>query len=90
MPVKWMDVSALSFNSLLLLERVQLSWFPGWLPEDELAIAFTANPVVAWYFRNKCPQLNNAVHHFLVERGFEWSRFEEPVDGVKRKYWKTV
>ena len=34
MPVNWIDVTVLSFNTLLLLERVQLSWFPGWLPED--------------------------------------------------------
>lgn len=40
-----------------------------------------------------CPGNNdwdNEVHHFLMDRGFQWSRFEEPVDGVKRKYWKTI
>lgn len=58
MPREWMDVSHLSFNALLLLEQVELSWMPGWLPESELRIAFRANPVVEWYFRNKCPQLN--------------------------------
>ncbi len=58
MPVDWMDVTPLSFNSLLLLERVQLSWFPGWLPEPELAMALRANPAVEWYFRHKCPLLN--------------------------------
>jgi SAM-dependent methyltransferase len=56
-PLNWMDVSGLSFNSLLLLERVQLSWFPGWLPEPELAIALGANPVVEWYIRHKCPEV---------------------------------
>ena len=29
-------------------------------------------------------------HSFLVEQGFEWARYEEPSDGMKRKYWKTV
>ncbi len=57
MPVSWIDVSNLSFNSLLLLERVQLSWFPGWLPEAELAIALQANPVVEWFLRHKCPEI---------------------------------
>ena len=33
MSADWMDVSSLPFNTLLLLERVQLSWFPGWVPE---------------------------------------------------------
>jgi SAM-dependent methyltransferase len=59
MPVDWMDVTLLSFNSLLLLERVQLSWFPGWLPELELAVALSANPTVEWYLRHKCPSLNH-------------------------------
>ena len=58
MPREWMDVSHLSFNTLLLLEQVQLSWMPGWLPENELRIALRANPVVEWYFRHKCPQVN--------------------------------
>jgi SAM-dependent methyltransferase len=58
MPREWMDVSHLSFNAILLLEQVQLSWLPGWLPEKELQIALRANPVVEWYFRHKCPQVN--------------------------------
>ena len=40
-----------------------------------------------------CPGNNDTDegrHQFLVDQGFEWSRFEEPGDGVKRKYWKTV
>lgn len=57
MPLNWIDVKTLSFNSLLLLERVQLSWLPGWLPEQELAIALRANPSVAWYMRHKCPEI---------------------------------
>jgi len=59
MPVKWIDTSKLSFNSLLLLERVQISWFPGWLPEKELAVALRANPTVEWFLRNKCPEIRN-------------------------------
>ena len=57
MAVDWIDVSDLSFNSLLLLERVQLSWFPGWVPEREFGIALRANPVVAWYVSHKCPDI---------------------------------
>ena len=29
-------------------------------------------------------------HEFLVEHGFDWSTFEEPEDGLKRKYWKML
>jgi SAM-dependent methyltransferase len=51
-------MAGVSFNAFLLLERVQLSWFPGWLPEKELAIALKANPAVEWFMRHKCPDLN--------------------------------
>ena len=39
-----MDVSELSFNAILLVERVPL----GRLPEKELAVALPANPAVEW------------------------------------------
>jgi len=29
-------------------------------------------------------------HTFLIEKGFEFDIFEEPGDGMKRKYWKTI
>jgi hypothetical protein len=47
MPVNWIDVQHLSFNSLLLLEREQLSWFPGWLNEELDCAA--GEPVVGWH-----------------------------------------
>ena len=68
MGVDWMDVSELSFNSLLLLERVQLSWFPGWVPEADLAIALWANPDVEWYLRHKCPQIGDWLDEALSAR----------------------
>jgi len=40
-----------------------------------------------------CPGNNDrdeGWHSFLVDQGFEWSRFEEPGDGIKRKYWKVI
>lgn len=47
-----MDITNLSFNSLLLLERVQLSWFPGWLPGEEIAIALHADPMVEGKYKD--------------------------------------
>lgn len=67
MPLNWMDVSPLSFNTLLLLEQVQLSWLPGWAPEPELAIALQANPVVEWYLRHKCPQISKWVDQVMAQ-----------------------
>lgn len=63
---QWMDVSDLSFNNLLLLEQVQLSWLPGWLPEREFQIALKAKPVVEWYIRRKCPQLNEWLDRLMA------------------------
>lgn len=57
MSTNWMDMSKVSINSLLLLERIQLSWMPGWLDEDCLAVVLDSNPAVAWYMRNKCPEI---------------------------------
>jgi ubiquinone/menaquinone biosynthesis C-methylase UbiE len=69
MPVNWIDVTKLSFNNLLLLEREQLSWFPGWLPEPELATALQANPTVEWYLRHKCPTLNDWLDEVTAKEG---------------------
>lgn len=32
---------------------------------------------------------DNACHEYLLAQGFSWARFEEPGDGMKRKYWKA-
>lgn len=29
-------------------------------------------------------------HHYLIAQGFEFDHFEEPGEGLKRKYWKTI
>ena len=69
MPLDWMDVSDVSFNSLLLFERVQLSWFPGWnFPEPEMSLALEANPCVAWYIRHKCPEAGAWLEGELARR----------------------
>lgn len=65
--VNWIDVSSLSFNTILLLERVQLSWFPGWVSEGDLAVALAANPVVEWYLRHKCPELRSWLDEAMAE-----------------------
>ena len=65
MTLDWIDVTELSFNVILLLERVQLGWLQGWLQgradEKALAIALHANPVVRWYMGNKNPAIKDWV-----------------------------
>jgi hypothetical protein len=67
MAVNWIDVTTLSFNVLFLLEREQIRMFPGWVPENELAIALKANPEVAWYLSNKCPDIKAWVNRLLSQ-----------------------
>ena len=66
MRLNWIDTRELSFNSLLLLERVQISWLQGWVPEEPLTIALHANPVVEWYLRHKCPQVADWVDNVIA------------------------
>ena len=57
MPLNWIDTTDLSFNNLMLLERAQISWLPGWIPDREMALALRANPHVAWFLQHKCPEV---------------------------------
>lgn len=67
MATDWMDMTKVSFNSILLLERIQLTWMPGWLDEDVLATALRANPAVEWYMRNKCPEISPWLDKVMAE-----------------------
>lgn len=67
MGLNWMDLSNESFNAMLLLEPIQLSWLPGWLDEDKLATALRANLAVDWYMRKACPELNSWLDKVMAE-----------------------
>jgi len=56
-----MDVSAMPFDALLLLERVQIKWLVDFMSGDELAVALDANPVVRWYLGKKCPERRETI-----------------------------
>lgn len=61
MPVKWIDTTELSFNNLLLLERIQVSWLESLSAEElpAMATALKANPIISWYLRHKCPSISS-------------------------------
>ncbi len=87
MAVDWIDVTDLSFNSLLLLERIQLNWFPGWLPEAELAVSLHANPIVEWYLRHKCPEISPWLDRLISNYSASTAL---PVDQVRRSELKVM
>jgi precorrin-6B methylase 2 len=66
--VNWMDVKGMSFETLLLLEKVQITWLVDFMSSDELAMALNANPVVSRYLRNKCPERRGKIAE-LEKRG---------------------
>ncbi|MFW5714287.1 MAG: class I SAM-dependent methyltransferase [Brevefilum sp.] len=35
-------------------------------------------------------QSDDETHTFLIDKGFDFDSFEEPGDGMKRKYWKLI
>lgn len=90
MPLNWIDITNLSFNTLLLLERVQLSWFPGWMPEKELAIALKANPVVEWYLRHKCPDLIPWLDILLSEHHYTSPLSAEQIREAECEVLRTI
>lgn len=58
-------------------------------PEAELAELLRVTQPEGWVLF--CPgnsDVDNEAHAYLVSQGFKWARFEEPVDGMKRKYWR--
>lgn len=58
MPLNWIDVTPIPFDALLLFERVQLSWLPGWhFPHPELEWTLAAHPHIVWTMRHKCPEI---------------------------------
>lgn len=68
MGLGWLDVTNLSFNVMLLLDRIQISWFPGWVPKEPLSIALEGNPHVKWYLGNKCPEIKDWLDELMGAR----------------------
>ena len=54
----WIDTDTYSFDCMLRMERFQIRWIlenPNPVAKEALAVALKANPKVAWYFTQKCP-----------------------------------
>ena len=90
MSADWMDVSSLSFNTLMLLERAQLSWFPGWVPEAQLAVALRASPNVEWYLRHKCPELNEWLDDLMIKDGGDQTPNPEDIPQSEIDIMKSI
>jgi len=69
----WIKSEDYSFNSFLLLEEFQIRLAlenRGWSKEKDewsknMGIALVANPVVAWYFKHRCPKCVHLVDKLM-------------------------
>jgi hypothetical protein len=60
-------------------------------PEREIVeLERVTRPGGTVVFCPACNDVDDAGHRTLVDAGYAWSTFEEPGEGPKRKYWRTV
>ena len=64
---------SLEVEDLFLLESFQIAYFPGWVPERELAAVLRAYPSVKSFLVKKCPSITDFVERVLAQ-------FEPAVD----------
>jgi SAM-dependent methyltransferase len=59
----------LTVEDLLLLESFQIGYFPGWVPERELAAVLWAYPVIRRYLVVRCPAIAGLVQSAMAQYG---------------------
>ena len=68
MSFNWINAEELSINTLLLMDRWIIRFISKiqWTKfRENLGIALYYNPVVCWYFTNKCPECKEDVNEML-------------------------
>ncbi|MFH1909061.1 MAG: class I SAM-dependent methyltransferase [Chloroflexota bacterium] len=59
----------LEVEDLYLLETFQIGYFPGWVPERELAAVLWAYPSVKRFLVKKCPSITDFVERVMAQYG---------------------
>ena len=67
-------VISLDIEDLFLLESFQISYFPGWVPERELAAVLHSQPVLKNFLVKKCPSISSYIERVLAEHGAATSK----------------
>jgi len=68
MGLNWIDVSEVSFNYLLFLERMHVEWLvTSFENRKTLGTALNGNPVVVWYMKAKMPELSDEIDKITQE-----------------------
>ena len=74
--------ASLEVEDLYLLETFQIGYFPGWVPERELAAVLWAYPSIKQFLVKKCPPINDFIKDVLSSRKaitcvvFAWHLYE--------------
>ncbi len=80
MAPNWMKVDEIDFNSLLLLERIQIKWLFDFVSKKDLTIALAGNSIIRWYFENKCPEIKGKLKDISNTENGEFSAEEIRAD----------
>ena len=59
----------LDVEDLYLLEAVQITYLPGWIPEREFAAVLWAYPSIKRFLLKKCPPVGSFIERILAEHG---------------------
>jgi len=59
----------LTVEDLLLLEPFQIAYFPGWVPERELAAVLWAHPMIRSFLVVRCPDVAGLVQSAMAQYG---------------------
>ena len=58
---KFFEGAALEIEDLYLLEAFQLTYWPGWAPERELAAVLWGHPAIKRFLLKKCPEISDFI-----------------------------
>lgn len=59
----------LELEDLYLLEAFQIEYFPGWVPERDLAAVLWATPSIRRFLVKKCPSISGFLESILAQHG---------------------
>jgi len=87
----WLDVSEIDFNALLLLEPLHVRYIAEREPDPKMGtgrLAFTVAPLARVVYAVE-PVANLRRYLYEKRKRLEVENLY-PLDGLKRKYWKTI
>jgi len=76
----------LELEDLLLLESFQLSYLPGWVPEDAFSTVLFQHPAIRRFMVKKCPEIGDFISK-VIEEGEPASCTERILEAEDELIW---